>query len=116
MHFDTDIYQTVERLGDALLAAGANMPRNVKPLLGGRLFDETVMMALLIRNAAIARGHAKVPYYDELLQEIEATQFMLKRAFANRYLSPSAYSATLPLTESVARQANGLRSKFVSAP
>ncbi len=116
MHFDTPIYRTVEQLGDVVLAAGAQMPRGVKPLLGGRLFDETVVMAMLVRKAAIARDAAKLPFYNELLDEIEATQFMLRRAHACRYISDGVYAATIPLTESVGKQATALRNKFAPAP
>ncbi len=116
LHSDTEIYRSIEQLGDFVLGAAAQMRRDVKPLLGGRLLEETVWMAVLARRANIARGEAKVPYYDELLEQVEIAQFLLKRAFAHRFISPSAYAASLPLTVSVGKQANALRSTFVSAP
>lgn len=116
MHFETPIYLTVEKLGDVVLAAGAQMPRGIKPLLGGRLFDETVVMAQLIRNGAIARDAAKVPYYNMILDEIEATTFMLRRAYAAKYISDGHYGASIPLIESISKQATGLRNKFAPAP
>lgn len=116
MHFDTPIYQAVEKLGDVVLAAGTQMPRGVKPLLGGRLLDETVVMAQLVRSAAIARDAAKIPFYNLLLDELEATQFMLRRAHTAGYLLDGHYAATMPLTESIGKQAIALRNKFAPAP
>lgn len=116
MHFETPIYQAVEKLGDLVLAAGAQMPRSIKPLLGGRLFDETVVMAQLIRSGAVARDADKVPFYNLLLDEVEATQFMLRRAHAAKYISDGRYGASIPLTESIGKQAIGLRKKFAPAP
>ena len=115
MHFDTEIYAAVEKLGDHMLRAAAQMRRDVKPILGGRLIDETTWMAILVRRAAVARDKAKVPYYDELLEQVEITQFLMKRALNNRYLPPSMYATAVPLMVSVGKQANALRSHFVSA-
>lgn len=116
MHDDTEIYRTVEQLGDLVFRAGAQMRRDVKPLLGGRLVDSVVWMAQIVRLAAIARAEAKVPLYNQLLDEIEAARFMLKRAFNNRFIAPRVYGESLPLTVSVAKQAMALRNHFASAP
>ncbi len=116
MHSDTPIYQTVEQLGDLMVLAARRMPRDLKPVLGTRLVEETGYMSILVRNAAIARGAAKVAIYDELLAGVDLTQFYLKRAFKNRGLGPKLYARCFPLTVSVARQANALRRTFVSAP
>ena len=116
MHYDTDIWRAVEELGDLVVCAARRMPRDLKPVLGKRLVDEAGYMAILVRQAAIARGKAKVPLYEELIAGVDLTQFFLERAFNNKGLGPRLYSRCLPVTVSIGKQANALRSKFASAP
>ena len=113
MHHDTSIYKAVEELGDLAVLVARRMPRDLKPILGTRLVDETGYMAIVVRDAAVAKGRAKVPLYEQLIGGVELTQFYLKRAFRNKGIGPKLYCRCLPVTVSVARQANGLRNEFL---
>ena len=116
LHSDTEIYKAVVDLAAFGLRASRNMPRDVKQLIGGSVRDETLWMAVLVLRTNIARDAAKVPFYDELLEQGEIVQFLLKRAFNNHYLPASMYADAIPLTVSVGKQANALRTRFVPAP
>jgi hypothetical protein len=116
MHYDTDIWRAVEQLGDLAVCAARRMPRDLKPVLGVRIVEETGYMAILVREAAMAKGRAKVPLYEQLLAGVALTQFLLERAFNNKGLGPRLYARCVPVTVSIGRQANALRGHFASAP
>jgi hypothetical protein len=113
MHYDTDIWRAVEQFGDLAVLAARRMPKDLKPVLGNRLVDISTYMSVLVRDAAIARGQAKVPIYDELLAAVDLSQNYLRRAFNNRGLGPKLCARCMPVTVSIARQANGLKAKFL---
>ncbi len=114
MHYDTDIWRACEQFGDLAVVAARRMPRDLKPLLGNRLVDLSEHMSLLVRDASIARGPAKAPIYDELITAVELAQHVLRRASNNRALGPKLQARCMPVTVSIARQANGLKKKFQS--
>lgn len=116
LHSDTDIYRAVTELARFVTAAATNMRRDVKPLLGKMLIDETVWMSVLVLRANKARATAKLPHLEEILEQTELVQVTLRLARECRYLPNRVFEASLPLTASVARQATALRNHFVAAP
>jgi hypothetical protein len=80
MHYDTDIWRAVEQLGDLAVHAARQMPRDLKPVLGARIVEETGYMAILVREAAMAKGRAKVPHYEQLLAGVALTHSHRDRA------------------------------------
>ncbi len=112
LHSDTDIYRAVDELGVHLLRVIADMRNDIKRLLGEALLYEAGCMAALVREANIARGTDKLPVLDELLSRLEKVQFMLRTANAAEFLPNRAYANSIPITQSIGRQANGLKNKF----
>lgn len=112
LHSETEIYAAAADLAGHILRVCKELRRDVKPLLGGMLWDEAVWMAVLIRRANIARDAAKVPILVEILEHIEIVQFALQVANRQRFLPHAAYSRALEFIGSLARQAQGLKNHF----
>ena len=112
LHFDTEIYRAVEELGVHLLRVIAHMRRDIKYLLGEALLYEAGCMAELVRQANIARGADKLPFLEEILSRLEKVQYLLRAANAAEFLPHRAYANSIPITQSIGRQANGLKNKF----
>ena len=93
MHFETPIYATVEQLRDLVIRAVAQFRRDIKPVLGVTLIEEVGVMAILVRRAAVARGTDKLPFYGQLTEVVEYTEFLLKGAFNTKHLPASMYAA-----------------------
>lgn len=112
LHSDTEIYLAVDKLGAYLLRAIANLQKGMKSILGEALLYEATEMAELVRRANIARGPDKLPFLDEVLGRLEKVQYMLRNANAAELLPHKTYGASIEITESIGRQANGLKNKF----
>jgi len=116
LHTDTAIYRAVAELSKFVTRAAADMRRDVKPLLGKMLIDETVWMAVVVRRANIARDAAKLPHLEELLEQVEIVQVALHIARDCGYLHHSTFGNSIPLTTSVAKQAMALLKTYAPAP
>src|SRR5690349_16399911 len=118
LHDETDIYRSVAELSKFIARTTSNLRRDLKPTYGVLLVDETVRMAVLVREANIARGADKLPLLEEILRQIEYVQFILKTLseLGHDWLPHSAYAASIPLTASIGRQAHGLKAHFAPAP
>jgi len=111
LHSDTEIYRAVEQLGVHLLRTIAHMRNDIKRILGEALLYEAGCMAETVRRPA------KVPYIDELLSRLAKLEYMLSVANESGFLAHKAYANSIPITQSIGRQANGLKNKFdVPAP
>lgn len=115
LHSDTDIYRAVTELAMFVTKAATNMRRDVKPLLGKLLVDETVWMGVVILRANKAREAAKLPHLEELIEQTEIVQMALRIARECGYVANSTFTDSIPLTASVARQATALRNRFAPA-
>lgn len=115
LHSDTDIYRAVTDLAKFVTVAASHMRRDVKPLLGKLLIDETVWMGVVILRANRARATAKLPFLEELIEQIEIVQMALRIARECDYLPNATFATSLPLTASVARQATALKAHFAPA-
>jgi hypothetical protein len=112
LHSDTEIYRAVDELGAQLLRVIAEMRNDIKRILGDALLYEATSMAELVRRANIARGDAKLPFLEEILSRLEKVQYLLRAANAAKFLPHRAYANSIPITQSIGRQANGLKNKF----
>jgi hypothetical protein len=112
LHDETEIYRAVEALGAHLLRMIAGMRNDIKRILGDALLFEAAEMAELVRRANIARGADKLPVLDELLGRLEKIQYLLRVANSAQFLPHSAYANSIPITQSIGRQANGLKNRF----
>lgn len=112
LHTDTEIYESVEQLGAHILRSIADMRRDVKGVLAPELLFEVAQMADCVRGAIRAAGEAKLPHLEELLARLARLDYLLRVANRAGYLSHSAYANSIPITQSIGRQANGLRKHF----
>jgi len=116
LHSETDIYRAVIDLQRFVVRAAVNLQRDVKPLIGARLLDEALWMAVLVRRANIARDQDKIPHIDELLEQLEITQVMLRLGRDLGYIRNNIFAESLPLTASIGKQATAWKHRYVPAP
>lgn len=118
LHDETDIYMAVADLSKYIARTTSDFRRDIKPTYGVLLVHETSRMSVMVREAAIARGADKVPLYEEILRQLEYIKFSLKTLddLGQAWLPHKTYSASIPLTESIGRQAHGLKAFFAPAP
>jgi hypothetical protein len=118
LHDETEIYRAVAELAKYIARITSNFRRDIKPTYGVMLADESARMAVLVREANIARDAAKLPYLDEILRQLEYIKFVLKVLddLGQDWLPHKTYADSLPLTTSIGKQAHGLRNHFAPAP
>ena len=116
LHSETDIYRSVTDLQKFALRAAVNFRRDAKPILGARLVDETLWMSVLVRRANIARDADKVPHLEELLEQLEITQSLLRLGRDLDLIPNNTFAQSVPLTASIGKQAIALRNHFAPAP
>jgi hypothetical protein len=118
LHDETDIYRAVAELSKYIARATASFRRDIKPTYGVLLVEEAARMAVLVREANIAREAAKLPYLEEILRQVELIQFVLKTLdeLGQDWLPHKTYAASIPLTASIGRQAHALKAHFAPAP
>ena len=115
LHFETKIYAAVVDLGKAVIPVIRNMNRDVKQLLGRMIVDEVLWMGVLIMRINKAPGAQRQPMIEELIEHLELVQMNLRLCRELKYITPSAWAASLPLVESIGKQAYGWRDSFASA-
>lgn len=116
LHSETEIYRAVVDLQRFAMRAAVNMRRDVKPLLGARLIDESLWMAVLVRRANIARDQDKVPHLDDLLEQLEVVQVALRLGRDLEYIPNNVFAQSLPLTASIGKQATAWKNTYVPSP
>jgi hypothetical protein len=116
LHSDTELYRTVIDFQKFVARAVVNLRRDVKKIYGERLVDESLWMAVIVRKANIARDHAKLPYFEELLDQLEITQVILRVLRDIDRLPNARFAESLPLTASIGKQTIALRNHFAPAP
>jgi hypothetical protein len=116
LHHETEIYKAVVDLQRLVMRAAVNMRRDVKPLLGARLLDESLWMSVLVRRANIALNAAKVPHLDDLLEQLEIVQVTFRLARDLDYLPNNVFAQSLPLTASVGKQATAWKNSYAPTP
>lgn len=112
LHSDTEIYKAVIALAKFSVLAVRQMPRDVKRVIGDLLRDETLWMGVLVMRANIARDAAKVPHLVEILEHLELVKMALRIAHELGFIARATWAQSIPLTDSVGKQANGLKTYF----
>ena len=116
LHHETEIYRAVIDLQRLALRAAVNMRRDVKPILGSRLVDESLWMAVLVRRANIARDGDKIPHLNDLLEQLEIAQVTLRLGRDLAYIPNNVFAESLPITASIGKQATAWKNTYVPAP
>lgn len=115
LHSDTEIYAAVVELAKFVMTAARQMPRDVKQLLGASLRDESIWLGVLVLRMNKAIGPAKAPHLEEILEHVEIITFTLRLARELKFVSPSTFAQSLPLTVSIGKQATAIRNHFAPA-
>lgn len=116
LHSETDLYRAVVDLQTFVARAVIHLPRDVKNLYGQRLVDEALWMAVVVRHANIARAAAKVPHFEQLLDQVEIAQVILRVLRDLKHLPNPRFAESLPLTASIGKQTIALRDHFAPEP
>lgn len=115
LHFETQIYAAVVELGKVVLPLVRNMNRDVKQLLGRLIIDEVLWMGVLIMRINKAPGASRPPMIEDLIEHLELVQMALRFCRELKYIAPADWSKSLPLVESIGKQAYGWRDSFAPA-
>ena len=115
LHFETRIYAAIVELGKAVIPIIRNMHRDVKQLLGRMIVDEVLWMGVLVMRINKAPGAARPPMIEELIEHLELVQMNLRFCRELKYIAPADWAKSLPLIESVGKQAYGWRDSFAPA-
>jgi hypothetical protein len=106
LHTELQIHKVgVELLGLAADVQAA-IPRNFRHF-GNRISDECIELLVAIARANAARGAAKAPHIEQLLERLDAVAVLLRVAHSKRLVSQKLWSASMQLTGSIGRQAGG---------
>ena len=112
LHFETQIYAAVVELGKVVLPVIRNMHRDVKMLMGRMMLDEVLWMGVLIMRINKAPGAERRPLIEDLIEHLELVQMALRFCRELKYITPADWAKSLPLIESIGRQAYGWRDSF----
>lgn len=82
-----------------------NFSRDYRPTLGQRLHAECVNLVALVYRANAARD--KQPHIAALLESLEVVEMLLQLSSDLRLISRAQFARTVPLTDSIGRQAGG---------
>ena len=115
LHFETRIYAAIVELGKTVIPIIRNMHRDVKQLLGRMILDEVLWMGVLIMRINKAPDASRRPMIEDLLEHLELAQMALRLCRELKYITPSDWANSLPLVESIGKQAYGWRDSFAPA-
>jgi len=116
LHSDTDLYRAVIDFQKFVAGAVVNLRRDVKKVYGERLVDESLWMAVIVRQANIARDEAKLPYFEQLLDQLEIAQVILRVLRDLGWLHNNRFAESIPITASIGKQTIAMRNHFAPAP
>ncbi len=114
IHTNLPIYKEAYALLDCVMDLAKNMPRDLKPLIGEKLRDESLGILDMVFRANSSQN--KVPHLDNLLSSLQVVELLCRLSKDRRLISVGQYAKAIKLTDSIGRQAGGWRKKFQSAP
>jgi len=107
------IYKVAYDLLDVIMDLYANMRRDFKQSLGGKLRDECVEIVTLIFRANCARE--KTPHLDALIERLQVAELLLRISRDKLLITTGQYAKAVALTDKVGKQAGGWR-KYAMSP
>lgn len=111
LHTELPIHKAAYDLLDVVVELVKNMPRDFKQSLGGELRDECLAVLLAIYRANVASD--KVPHLNALIERLQMVILMLRLARDKQMISTKGFARTVPLTQSIGKQATGWRNKYL---
>jgi hypothetical protein len=112
LHTELPIHKTAYDLLDIVVDLIKNMRRDFKHSLGGELRDECLAVLVSIFRANVARE--KTPHLDQLIEHIQVAVLLLRLARDKRFISTEQFARTMPLTQSIGKQAVAWRRSAAS--
>jgi hypothetical protein len=116
MHTETNIYKAAMKLTVYSSRLVSDMPRNFRSVDGALLVGHSRALLKHIRYANQAFEEKKVPHLDMILDVIVDVNVELQVCVDLRLISKPNHASAMLLSESVHKQANGLRRKYASQP
>lgn len=114
---DLEIYKAADNLLAFALRFQLQVPRAYRVAVGQRVSDTCVEILLLVARANAARGDSREFHIERLLENLEAITALLRAAHNSyqtaknntiqRLISTKAWSESIELTDSIAKQAHG---------
>lgn len=104
---DLEIYKAADALLALSLTVQAQVPRAYRVAVGQRISNECADILLTVARANAARGAAREQHIASLLEHLEAAIVLLRAAHTLKIVSTKAWAASVELTDSVGKQANG---------
>lgn len=115
MHDTLPIYKAAKQLLKLVLVLPKDMRKDLKHLIGGELLRESLKIMNLIRSTNKARDRAKGPYLEELLERLQYVEDLVTGCNEVAFISHKQYAEIVPVTQSLGKQASGLKNKYAPA-
>jgi hypothetical protein len=112
LHTELPIHKTAYDLFDLVVDLVKNLPRDFKQSLGGKMRDEAIEILAAIFRANCARD--KTPHLDSVIERTQVIVLMLRMACDKRMISRGQFARTIPLTQSIGKQAVAWRRSSAS--
>lgn len=105
---DLDIHKQGLALLDLCTDVQAQIPRAFRASMGQRVAHECVEILLLICRANAARQPGdRATHLERLLESLHVAQMLLRTAHSKRLIATRLWAASIALTDSIGKQANG---------
>lgn len=114
LHNTLSIYKSVCELLFLATELTRNIPRAHKRQFSDQLINVCTGMAVRIRRANMAEN--KLPHLNQLLEDLEIAEVLIRLFKEQRWISIAQYSAVVLLTGSVGAQAGGWKKITATSP
>jgi hypothetical protein len=114
MHTELPIHKVAYDLFNLSIILARNIPRDLKILLGTKIRDECLEVAMLIGRANAAQE--KKQYLGTLIEHVHEIELLLRSLKDFRFISVKQYAAAIQLTSSIGKQANAWKRSTPTAP
>lgn len=104
---DLQIYKAADQLLALALQVQAQVPRAYRVAVGQRISNECADILLIVARANAARGESRLAHIAQLLERLEAATVLLRASHGLKLISPKAWAASIELTDSIGKQAQG---------
>jgi hypothetical protein len=105
---DLEIHKQGTALLDLCADVQARIPRTFRASMGYRISEECVEILVLIGRANAARQpQDRAQHINALLERLQVAQILLRTAHAKRLIATKLWAASIELTDSIGKQANG---------
>lgn len=114
LHKNLSIYRTACDLLNATAEITRNIPRAYKWHYAKEISSVCAGMMVRIRRANMAEN--KIPHLNQLLEDIEVAEVLLRMFTESQWISPAQYALGIELTNSVGAQAGGWKNSCIASP